>query len=177
VWFEIGGLKVAVESALEFSQTYEPIGGRSRLRTMGGGAVQQVWWSKQRTVLSANGWWPPGLDGLDYDGPLTLLCAVPRTVQAAGNVIALPSARRTDAGYTPQGYAIVRGQSPQVGGGDLVPTTLGLAGDVATLGTVAGAVGYHVAYWPALTVLADPPTVEGDVTGAAHRWSLTAEEV
>lgn len=177
MWFELGGLKIAVETVLGFTQTYEPIGGRARLRMMGGNAVQQVWWGKLRTQLSGDGWWPPGLDGLDYDGELTLLCAVPRTLQSASNVIALPSARRTDAGYTPQGYAIVRGQSPQVGGGDLVPTTLSLAGDVATLGTVTGAVGYHVAYWPALTVLADPPTTEGDVAAATHRWSLTAEEV
>ncbi len=176
MWFEIGGLKIATEAVLGFEQVYEPMAGAARLRLMSGAAVQQVWWRKLRTVLSGDGWWPPGLDGLDYDATLTLLCAVPRTLQAASNVIALPAARRTDTGYTPQGYALVRGASPQVGGGDLVPTTLGLAGDVATLGTVAGAIGYHVAYWPALTVWADPPTVSGDVASATHRWTLTAEE-
>ena len=177
MWFELGGIRVAIEAALNFSQTYEPLGGTARLRLMSGAAVQQVWWRRLRTVLTGDGWWPPGLDGLDYDGPLTLLCAQPRTLQAASNVLTLPAARRSDAGYTPQGYAVVRGQSAQVGGGDLVATPLALAGDVATLDVVAGAVGYQVAYWPALTVVADPPTVSGDVATATHRWTLTAEEV
>lgn len=177
MWFDLGGVRVAIEAALNFSQTYEPIGGTALLRMMGGGAVQQVWWRRLRTTLSADGWWPPGLDGLDYDSPLTLLCAVPRQIQSASPVIVLPPNRRTDAGYTPLGYALVRGQSTQVGGGDLVPTPLALAGDTATLTAVAGAAAYVAAWWPSLTVYATPPTSEGDPTAGAHRWSLTAEEV
>lgn len=174
---EIAGVVIATESLVDFTQTYEPLAGRARLRMMDGTGVQQAWWTKLRTTLSATGWWPPGLDGIDYDATMTLRCAAPRTLQAASNVIAIPAARRTDTGYTPQGYAVLRGASPHVGGGDLVPVSISIVGNVATLGVVTGAVGYQVAYWPELTVLADPPTIDTDTGGATHRWMLTAEEV
>lgn len=168
---------VPIESALDFSQTYEPLGGVARLRMMSGAAVQQVSWRKLRTTLSGAGWWPSGLENLNYDDPLTLLCAAPRSILSASNVIALPTARRTDAGYTPVGHARLSGGATQVGGGELVTTPLSIVADVATLTAVAGATGYQVAYWPVLTVLADPPTLEADLPAAAHRWTLTAEEV
>lgn len=177
MFFSLGGVVVPIESALDFSQTYEPLGGVARLRMMSGALVQQVGWRKLRTTLSGAGWWPSGLEGLDYDSALTLLCAAPRAILSASNAIALPSARRTDAGYTPVGHARLTGGATAVGGGELVPTPLTLAADVATLTPVAGATGYQVAYWPVLSVLADPPTMEADLPGAAHRWTLTAEEV
>ena len=177
MWFELGGVRVPIESVTGFTQTYEPLGGTARLRMMSGRLMQQVHWRKLATTLSAEGWWPPGLEGLDYDTALTLKCAAPRTLASASNVIVLPAARRTDTGYTPQGYAIVPGQSTRVGGGDLVPTALSIATDTATLTTVSGATGYHVAYWPQLQVLADPPQTEAAITDAQHRWTLRAEEI
>ena len=177
MFFVLGGVVVPVESVLDFTQGYEPMGGTARLRLMSGAAVQQVWWRKLRTTLSGAGWWPSGLEGLDYDSALTLLCAAPRTLLSASNVIALPAARRTDAGYTPIGHARLPGGGTQVGGGDLVPTPLSIASHVATLTPVTGATGYQVAYWPALSVLADPPSMESDLPAAAHRWTLTAEEI
>lgn len=177
MFFSLGGVVVPIESALDFSQTYEPLGGVARLRMMSGALVQQVGWRKLRTTLSGAGWWPSGLEGLDYDSALSLLCAAPRAILSASNVIALPAARRTDAGYTPIGHARLSGGATAVGGGELVPTPLTIAADVATLTAVAGATGYQVAYWPVLSVLADPPTMEADLPGAAHRWTLTAEEV
>ncbi len=178
MFFELGGVRVPIESVGSFSQSYEPLGGAARLRMMSGALVQQVTWRRLRTTLTGDGWWPSGLETLDYDAPLTLLCAAPRAILSASNVIALPAARRTDAGYTPQGFARVAGSSAaSVGGGELVPTAVAIAADVATLTTVAGATGYQIAYWPSLSVLADPPTMEADITGAAHRWTLTADEV
>ena len=64
-----------------------------------------------------------------------------------------------------------------VGGGDLVPTALSLSGDTATLTPVTGAVAYQVTYWPQITVMADPPQMEGALSDAQHRWTLRAEEV
>ncbi len=177
MFFSLGGVMVPIESALDFVQTYEPLGGVARLRMMSGAAVQQVGWRKLRTTLSGAGWWPSGLESLNYDDPLTLWCAAPRTILSASNVIALPTARRTDTGYTPVGYARKYGGSTAVGGGELVPTPLSIIADVATLTAVSGATGYQIAYWPILTVLADPPSMEADLPGAAHRWTLTAEEV
>ena len=177
MFFVLGGVVVPVESVLDFTQGYEPLGGTARLRLMSGAAVQQVWWRKLRTTLSGAGWWPSGLEGLDYDSALTLLCAAPRTLLSASNVIALPAARRTDTGYMPVGHARLPGAGTEVGGGELVRTVVGVVDHVATLSPVAGATGYQVAYWPALSVLADPPALEADLPGAQHRWTLTAEEI
>jgi hypothetical protein len=175
--FTLGGIAVAAEAVVGFAQSYEPLGGVARLRMMSGAAVQQVHWRRLRTVLSGDGWWPAGLDGLDYDAQLTLACAAPRSIRSASNVIVLPAGRRADAGYTPIGHALLTGAGTQVGGGDLVPTPVSMGGDTATLTVVSGAAGYQVTWWPVLIVFADPPTAETDARGATHRWSLTAEEV
>lgn len=177
MWFELGGIRVPIESVLDFEQGYESIGGTALLRFMSGGAVLQTYWQKLRTTLSGAGWWPPGLDGLDYDAPLTLKCAAPRAIRAAVAAIALPAARRTDAGFVPIGHAVVPGASVGVSGGDLVPTAVSIAANLATLTPVTGAIGYQITYWPQLIVFATPPATQADLPGAAHRWSLTAEEV
>ena len=177
MFFSLGGFVVPVESVLDFAQTYESLGGVVVLRMMSGAAVQQVGWRRLSTTLSGAGWWPSGLESLNYDDPLTLWCGGPMIILSASNVIALPSARRTDAGYTPVGHARKVGGTTAVGGGELVATPLSIVADVATLTPVAGATGYQVAYWPVLTVIARPPSMEADLPGAAHRWTLTAEEV
>lgn len=167
--FQLGAVLIPAEAVLDFSQSYEPLGDGPPLRTMTGAAIKQAAWAKLRTTLAGGGWWPAALEGLDYSQPLTLKCAQQRAVHSASNVIVLPAARRTDAGYTPVGHAIGAD-------GRLVPTPLNLVVDTATLTTVAGALGYQVAYWPQLTVYAEPPRPEMDVTAAQHRWVLTAEE-
>ena len=177
MFFSLGGVVVPIESALDFSQTYEPLGGVARLRMMSGALVQQVGWRKLRTTLSGAGWWPSGLEGLDYDSALTLLCAAPRAILSASNVIALPAARRTDAGFAPIGHAVVPGASVGVSGGDLVPTAVSIADNLATLTPVTGAIGYQITYWPQITVFVTSRATQADLPGAAHRWSLTAEEI
>ena len=175
--FQLGGLRVAIESVGGFSQSYEPLGGVARLRLMGGALVQQVSWRRLGTTLSGEGWWPSGIENLDYDAPLELKCAAPRSVIGQTATLVLPAARRTDSGFTPIGHAIVRGQGTVVGGGDLVPTPLSLSGDTATLTPVTGATAYQVTYWPQITVMAKPPQMEGSLSDAQHRWTLRAEEV
>lgn len=177
MWFELGGVRVPIESVIDFEQGYESIGGTALLRYMSGGAVLQTYWQKLRTTLSGAGWWPPGLDGLNYAAPLLLKCAGPHSIRTDAAAIALPAARRTDAGFAPIGHAVVPGASVGVSGGDLVPTAVSIADNLATLTPVTGAIGYHITYWPQLTVFATPPATQADLPGAAHRWSLTAEEV
>ena len=176
--FALGGLRVPIESVLDFSQTYEPIDQVARLRMMTGAAVQQVSWRKLRTTLSGAGWWPAGLDALNFDAALVLDCAAPRSITSASNVIMLPPARRTDTDYLPVGYALVL---PAGGAARfdtvLVPTPLALAGDTATLTAVSGAVAYQATYYPRLNVFADRPQAETDIAAAQHRWTLTAEEI
>jgi hypothetical protein len=111
---------------------------------------------------------PPGLAGLDYDTTHVLKSGAARSLQATGNVITVPAARRTDAGYEPTGYAIVDGR--------YVSTPLVLVTNTATLTVVAGAQGYGVRYWPQITVYARFSD-DNRPAGASWSWRIDAEEV
>lgn len=162
----VSGLVIPLEALGDHSQSYELTGGRSRLRMMDGSQVAQTRWAKLSTTLRASGWAPSGLAGMDPSTPVTLACVAPRAIAAAGNVIALPAARRSDT--APIGQAIVAGQ--------LVATALALVGDVATLAIVPGASGYRALYWPLITAYVEV-TDDVDLSAAQFGWALTAEEV
>lgn len=164
----IGGLRVAFDSAYQLSQTYEEIGGSTLHRMLDGSGVKQTHWSKLRTVITGAGRYPVGLESLDYSSTITIQCMAPLSLShASNNVFTLPAARRSD--WAPAGFAIV--------GGRLVRTSCTVVTNTATLGTVSGAQGYQVLYWPTLTVYASRPTQQADGrTGDGRSWTLTAEE-
>lgn len=165
---EIGGLVISVQAAGDISQTFEQIGGFTLHRMLNGAGVPQSHWRKLATTISGSGWVPAGLSGLDYDATHVLKSVAARSLQATGNVITVPTARRTDSGYEPTGYAIVNGR--------YVPTPLVLVTNTATLTTVAGAQGYGVRYWPQITVHARF-TEDTRMVGAGWSWRIEAEEV
>ncbi len=165
----IGGIEVPVMAGLSLRQTYDPIGGSSVLRMQSGAAVKQTHWRRWRTSIQADGWIPPGLDALDYSQALQLACVATRSIMTAVLVVELPAARRSDAGYAPRAWALV-GEGWQ-------STAIAMAGDEATITPVADASRYKVDYYPLMTVFTDGPSEDVDASGAAFRWSLTAEEV
>ena len=164
----INGLPLPLRIGAEVQQTYEDFGGYAVLRLGAGAAIAQQSWRKLRTTLSGTGITPPGLAGIDWSAPVTLGCAAGRSIQAAANVITIPSARRTDA--PPYGWAV----TPS---GLLQPTPVTLAGNVATLAPVAGAVAYQVVWYPLLSVYAmEGVRVSYDAAGAVASWELVCEE-
>ena len=182
MWFELGGIKVAPQGALTFAQSYAAEEGSSVLRMMSGAAVKQFGWSKTTVTTSGTGRYPPGLDSLDYSQPMTMKCSQPREVTSSSNVITLPAARRTDAGFVPVAFALV---TPA--GGDAMldprwqPADVSLASNIATITPVSGALQYQVWYWPQITVFATRPTSDwsGQPAGSGHAysWTLEAREV
>lgn len=165
----IDGVRLPLAAAGVVSQSYEDFGGFGVLRLGLGAAVHQQAWRRVRTTLSASGWVPAGLDALDWSQTHVLGCVAPRSIQAAGRVITLPAARRTDA--APYGFAVDAV-------GLLRPVAVTVAGNVATLGADAGAVSYQVLYYPLLTVRAPQGArVEYDAAGAAASWEIVFEEV
>lgn len=164
----LDGVRMPLAVAGIISQTYEDFGGFGLLRLGLGAAVHQEVWRKTRTTLSASGLIPPGLASVDWTAAHTLGCVAPRSIQAAGRVITLPAARRTDA--APYGFAVDAV-------GLLRPVAVTVAGNVATLGAAAGAVSYQVLYYPLLTVRAPQgPRVQYDAAGAAASWEIVCEE-
>ncbi len=180
MWFSLGGIAVVPQAGLAFAQRYQPVDAVSQDRLAGGGLAQQVAWRKLATEISGEGIYPPALDSLDYNVAMTLLCCGPVSRYGAGTSIALPAARRTDAGFTPQGYAaVVEAGGDSVHDVRLVPTDLVMTGDTATLTAVPGAVHYQASYWPALQVFATRPEVDHGIqpAGGRIRWLLRAEEI
>lgn len=68
----IAGITLPQRSRLEFSQTFEPIGGRSGRRMANGALFRMSQWQRWRTTISGSGWVPPQLLGIDYDSSYTI---------------------------------------------------------------------------------------------------------
>lgn len=167
----IGGITVPVTARQTLSQAYEAVpGGAALLRMADGSLVKQFRWQKTATRINASGATAPGLEAIDWNAPIVLHCAEPRQMAGSGLVYTLPAARRSDSGFTPQGYAWVNGE--------WVPTAVALATNTATLTAVPGATQYRVRWWPLLTVECEaPPQQEYDFNTGRYSWSWAAEEV
>ena len=169
---KVGAVSLPVLACLELTQSYAPLGGDTILRSGRGTALHQQSWRKVRITTSGSGWIPAWLDAVDTTVAQTLACIMPRLLPAdAGTRQAtLPATRRSDAGHTPYGLAFLADGSAQLAGASL-------AGNVATVAAVAGAVAYAVGYYPQYTVRVLRPTDSGDRAGAQARWELVCEEV
>lgn len=166
--FKVGTFELPVFAGLDLTQRYEEIGGETILRAVTGAGIKQQTWRKTRIVTSGGGWVPPGLQSLDYAAQYAVACIVPETIPAvfATRQATLPTTRRTDSGHTPYGLA-------QLPGGSSVLADVSLAGNVATVTAVSGAVAYQVGYYPLLTCWLMRPTR----SGPQPAWELIAEEV
>ena len=172
--FTIDALTPPLSALHELEQTYAPLAPVRVQRKMSGrGFVQQTWGGKLKTTLRGGGWLPAGLSALASEFPRlthTLYCAVALELQSTTPAIALPAARRTDAGFDPTGYAILAD-------GRSIDTPATLASDILTLTAVSGALRYQVLYWPVLTVFLTSVTKRQDLRGNVTGWEISAEEV
>lgn len=165
---KIGSFELPVYAGFDLAQRYEPIGGEAILRAVSGRGIKQMTWGKLRVTTSGSGWVPAGLESLDFTAQHSLACIVPETVPAvfATRQATLPTTRRSDSGHVPYGLA-------QLAGGQTVETPATMAGNVATVTAVTGAVAYQVGYYPLLTCWVNRPTR----SGPGFSWEFTAEEV
>lgn len=165
----IGGIPISVESSDAISQSYEPLGGVSTLRTMRGGAIRQRTWRRLSTTVSVtDARFLPALHSLDFDAPQLIQCLAPRQIAGATRAVVLPAARRAD--IAPYGFAVL----PT---GFVVPVGGVLVQHALTLDAVPDAVRYTACYVPEFTALITEFSEQFDVRGAAAGWQLTAEEV
>lgn len=165
----IGGVPISVGSSDSIAQTYVPIGGVARLRTMAGGLIAQRNWRRLKTTISVSeARFFPALQGLDLDQAHVIQCLAPRHIAGASNAVALPTARRSDV--VPYGFAVLPS-------GFEVRTPGVLTANTLTLTPVAGAIRYTACYVPELTVLITDLSEHYDVRQAVAGWELTAEEI
>jgi hypothetical protein len=160
----LGGIPIVLHAgAPELSE--QPIGGWSRDRMSDGALIKQTHWEKAGGTISASGWIPPGLDGLDYTGTLELRSTQVSNMQSAGLVFTLPTTPRTD--QSPWGLALV--------GDQWVSADVSTVYGVATVTAVAGATLYQVLWLPVYTVSADRPTKTQ--SSGIQSWSISWEQV
>lgn len=69
---KIAGRDLSIISFLDFDQRIEGIGGSSVRRMANGAAIKLTHYRKHRITLSAGGWVPPQLSGINYDAPFEI---------------------------------------------------------------------------------------------------------
>lgn len=165
----IGSVQIPTETLADFEQRYEDISGQTfRRLASGDGVLRTLWSGKLRTTIRGKGW-VPGFENFAPGTSHVIACAMPRSVSDATISIALPVSRRSDAGHTPQGFALV--------GDRLVDSAItDITANVATLTAVAGASGYRVHYYPLITAVITEATSQG-VSAAQFEWQIEAEEL
>lgn len=144
--------------------TEQPIGGWSQDRMSDGALVKQTHWEKASGTISAQGWMPPGLDGLDYSGPLELRSKQVSNIQAAGLEFTLSSTPRPD--QAPWALALV--------GKQWVDAAVVTVEGVATVTAVPGAALYQVLWRPVYSVFCSRPVK--NQAGGFQSWSINWEE-
>jgi len=166
----VDGIPIADVALLRFSQTYQKDAQVYFARTAdGAGVVRALGAERLRTRIEGTGWMPAGLQSLDLGEVHELGCVAPRDALSVSPSVALPAARRADAGHTPWGYAVVSGK--------LVDTTINaIVDDVADLAVVSGASHYLVYYLPLIDA-AITRLENRTGSNATHTWVLEAAEV
>lgn len=163
----IDGLEISDLSALGIKQTFEPVNNGSLLRMADGTAVKQKVWSKLKTTISAVGWIPDGLSGINFGNAVTVDCIAQQSITSSSNIISIPGTVRPD--IDPWGIAKVNGQWQDVGST--------YASGMLTIDVTAGATLYQARWMPRLTLFCNEPETETDTEGNIFNWSITGEEV
>lgn len=158
----LGGLPLELHSGAPV-ETIEPAGGSSLHRMSDGALVKQTLWQKCQGTISAEGWMPPGLDGLDYSGPLELRSTKVQAVGGAGLVYTLTSTPRPDV--PAWGLALV--------GREWEATACSVVDGVATLTAMAGATAYRLCWLPVFSVFCERPSETQNSAGNTHGWQLS----
>lgn len=162
----LGGVEIAPLTGAA-AETFEPAGGSSLHRMSDGSLIKQTLWSKMQGTISAEGWLPPGLDGLDFSLPLELRSTKWQAIGGTALVYTLTSTPRPD--FAPLGQAWV--------GRQWVRTGCAVVDGVATLQPAAGATRYRVTWLPVFSVFCERPSESQNGQNDTHSWSLTWQEV
>lgn len=163
---QIGNVVFDIPKALSLTQSYEFIGGVTRLRAGDGTQKTQAYWTRLKTVMNGEGFVSPAALGIDWTAPQTVKCANPLSLESSSNVQALPAARRSD--IPPAALAWVDGFP--------VPTPVAMAGNVATATLVANASLYTFEYWPEISAFLTLSQANSRPDGKVS-WTITAEEI
>ncbi|QRY79634.1 hypothetical protein JVX91_00535 [Pseudomonas sp. PDNC002] len=163
----IGGVEVLALFAGAPQQTLSPLGGPSIVRLSQGRGVPMTHWNKVAISISASGWMPPGLAGVDYSQPLEVRLTKVESIVGTHLDYQLTSAPRPD--FEPYAEALI--------GKDWERTGITRAGLAVTVTPMAGATHYRVCWMPVFMVSGRRPQEDSDDSANTHRWSFDCEEL
>lgn len=169
---KVGSIEVPVMGSVQLNHAYELIGGSTTLRTMNGVAIVQNHWDKLKVTISGAGGVPSGLSSLGLNSQLDIYCAQVRTIKSSSPNIAIPTKRRTDAGYEP--FALVEFGESDNWMMQLTASTLNV--NTLEITPVTGAIGYVACYYPKITAIVKF-SESGSERDANYGWQLECEEV
>lgn len=98
----IAGVELSVIAWLDFDQAIEPMGGSTLHRMANGAGFKVSSWRKHRITLSAGGWIPPALLGIDYGTPFEIELPIPIGLNIGETLPAGWSSRAAPYGETTQ---------------------------------------------------------------------------
>ncbi|AZZ92743.1 hypothetical protein EUZ85_19255 [Hahella sp. KA22] len=172
----IDGVEIPVDARLDLSVSYQRLE-RSATHRVGPAATaikQTLWSGKYRVTVSGSGWYPPGLQSVDFSGAVLLASIAPLSiVGGVGDiVIGADTDRRAEANYAPYAHAIMIDGSRQD-----AELSVAVNGD-CTITPVAGAVRYQVFWFPVMSLIfSDPPAENTDMSGITTSWEMVGEQV
>lgn len=164
---KIGALIIPRQAGFTLRQSYDPILARTLLRSKSGAGIGQTRWAKLRSSITGSGWQPAALDAIDLSIMHAVHCVETLSAYSATTAVTIPHTYRTDTGYTVQAWALV--------GNILVSTPVSMAGQVATVTAVSGALQYQVDYYPIITGLVTI-SKSGDVDAQTKSWTIEIEQ-
>jgi hypothetical protein len=182
-----GGTSVTipVHGSTELSQTYTDLRAQTLYRYLSGGAaVRRSWSGKVRTEVQGKGLVPAGLSAVcSATGTVTVSCVGHRSIRSTSNVIAIPSARRSDLTFVTKAGTTATGKSwyARTWDGDVYATATGSTAsgtpNIVTITLASGEThaGYEVIYLPKLVGYAELQS-EGYQQNDGFSWSLVVEE-
>jgi hypothetical protein len=164
---KIGSVAIPFVSGFDIRQTYDELSAKTILRSKSGAAILQSRWQKLKSTISGSSWLPAAIDSIDKTVMQTVSCVAPLSVFGATTTITIPRTFRTETDYAPQAIAIVNGE--------MIETTLSLAGSVCTLAAVSGATQYQVVYYPIITGVISI-NKDHDTSNQLGGWTIELEE-
>jgi len=163
----IGSLSIPFPAGFDANVSYKKLAAKTILRSKNGTGIMASRWKKLGVTLSGTGWLPDGLDSIDEDALVDVHSTGYLSTASASNVITIPRVFRTDD-FAPKGQAVVDNV--------MVETSAVMAGQIATLGVIAGATQYHVLYCPIISSFINTVDRSYDESSNTWSWTIEAEE-
>lgn len=168
---KFGSFELPVHAAINLDTQYTPKHNRAYLTLANGDEIVRKTFSGLYYVdVSGNGIIPSGLNGLDFDAPMTVGFTKAMELSTTSTSVVLPAKRRSDSGSEPFAKAISAS-------GKIIDVDMTLSTNTVTITPPSGVTvsQYVVYYFPELYGWVEEPVQSGG-RGNDYSWSIRFRE-